>query len=132
MYYSGGALRRGERCGVLEHGQDEGRDLLELSGFVKEVEGAQRRTNRAVGFVGLVADHDHGHTGVAFADDAEELDAAFVRQVDIEEEDIGRIGIDHGERFAVATGIGDLFGGKQTIQHAKQPLDDERRVIDDE
>src|SRR5580658_1670341 len=77
-----------------EQGHNELRDLLKFGGFVEEAEGAQRSADRAVGFVGLVADHDDGCGGVAFADDAEEFDAASVRQMDIEEQDIRRTGID--------------------------------------
>jgi hypothetical protein len=117
---------------VLQKGQNEPGDLFEFGGFVEEAEGAQRGTNRAVGFVGLVGDHDDDDGGISFADDAEEFDAAPVREMDVEEEDIGRVRIDQGKRFTIAACVADLFRGKQTLEHTKETLDDEWRVIDDE
>jgi hypothetical protein len=117
---------------LLQEGQNELGDLFEFGGFVEEAEGPQRGANRAVGIVRLVGDHDDDRGWIALANDPEEFDAAPVLQVDVEEEDIGRVRIDEGKRFTITACVADLFGGKQTFQHTEQALDDEWRVIDDE
>ncbi len=115
----GESKKRGEsmKRGESKKRFDQRGYLLEFGGFVE-------KACRAVGMVGLVADHNDDSVRVASANDAKELDPAFIRQVDVEEQDVRRMVSDQRKRFTVAARITNAVRRKQSFEHGEQPFDD--------
>src|SRR6476646_1848255 len=69
-------------------GQDVGQ-VVELGGFVDEVCGAEGLTDRPIMYTGLIGQHDHDYRRVFFPDMTQQVDAAPICEVNIENGNIG-------------------------------------------
>ncbi len=74
---------------VFEEGSDKSRNQLKLGGFIDIADRAQAFAEIPVKSSLLVTDHDNDNFRMVETNISEQLDAVSVRQVDIQQQDIG-------------------------------------------
>ena len=82
---------------LLERVLERQQDVVAAERFFQKIESAGARGFDGFGDGAVAGDHDGGRQDVAFADVAQEIDAAAVGQADVEQQQVGALG--RGLRF---------------------------------
>src|SRR6185436_3315255 len=100
-------------------GADAGHHLLDAEGLDDEVVAAQLQADHPIDLLGLGADEDDGDVGIAGADGAADVVAVRARHHDVEEHEVGRLGLVQAHRLlAVGGGDGLVALGREDVPQA--------------
>ncbi len=112
---------------VGKHLQDLGlRGVLEDVGLGAELPRLDHRLHRA-----LRGDDDHGHLGMRRLEPCEHLQASDLGEIDVEEDDVGLVGLRLLERHGAVAGIPDGLDA-QLLQEDPEQHPDVRFIVDDQ
>ena len=98
----------GDGAGVADGGADPGQELVRAEGLGEVVVRPQIQRGDLVPLVGAGGDHHHRQAGPT-AQAAENVQAIHVRQAEVQNDQIGTVGGDHGKRLLAGLGLHGLI-----------------------
>ena len=115
---------------ATERGADAREQLGDAEGLDHVVVAAELETAHAVFFLAFGGDQEHGHPRVALAQKPQDLEAVFLRQHDVEQDEVGALAFRHLEaRVAV---LGDEHAVAFRLERQGQRKSQVLVVLDDE
>ena len=94
----------GDGAGVADRGADPGQEFVRAEGLGEVVIRPQIQCGDLVPLMGAGGDHHHRQAGPA-AQAAEDVQTIHVRQAEVQNDQVGTVGGDHGKRLLAGLGL---------------------------
>ena len=117
------------RLRLVEQLRDDGGNDFEFRGFINKMTRAKPRAETAIERRALITAHDHNCSRVFQSYIAQQIDTVPIRQINIQQNDIGLMVSEDLYRPGVSTGKKNRTQSGHPIQHSSDPAYDKRCVV---